>query len=281
MRKFIKVISYVLSFLLMLGIIAFLLSSEIKNKIVNRQYIEKVFDKEEYYQCVYDEIQDSVENYYYQSGLEHKVLENLYDIDRIKSDSEQVLDAVFRGTELKIDKDSIKNKLNDNINLMLEEQNKSIDKENQKAVEQFVNTIADTYESEVSVDKDLIGHISKTMEKIKDISIGAKKVFSILFFVFAIGIILLNIKKFSRCFKYLGIAFFSSGLAFLLLSIIINSSIKVNKLYTLSTPMSKVVRSIGNDILSDFGKITILFSLLGIVFIIINAVYANARRHSH
>lgn len=275
MKKVIKGISYVLSFVLMICIIAIIAINIVKSKILNKEYIVKSLDDVNYYSHVSENIDNGFENYYYQSGLEHYVIENLYDENKVKADTMQLIDAIYNNTELNIETDSIKEKLRANIDDMLEKQNKKIESSEKETVETFINLIADTYKSEITIYESGIKLISKVISNIEKIMNKFNQIVIIITIIIFIAIAVINIKSLTDVANYYGISIFASGLICLILKIGINSFININKLFTLSKSVTELIKFVLLDILGKVQMDSIILLLIGIALIFLNAVIKN------
>lgn len=273
MKKVIKGISYILSFVLTICVITLIICNILKTKLLNEDYVVEVLDKIGYYEKVSKNIESNFENYYYQSGLEHYVIENLFDENKVKEDSLKVVNALYNNTktDVEIDIEPIKQNLRNNIDDMLEKQNKSIDASEEKTVDTFVNIIADTYESEITILKSGIKTISKTMHKLENLIEKINKIVVFVIIALVILIVVLNIKELMNICRYLGISALASGLIGTLINLAVRKSISINNIYALSRSLSEVIKYLLNDILGNIQGISIALIILGLVLILIHA----------
>lgn len=275
MKKVIAAISYILSFLLMICIVAIISMNLVKAKILNKEYIIKTLEDVNYYEVVTENINDGFEKYYYQSGLEHYVIENLYDENKVKSDTKQIIDAIYDNAQVNIETESIKENLRNNIDDMLEKQNKRLESSQDGAVETFINLILDTYKSEITVYESGIKTASKTIEKVESIINRINKLILIITIAIVVIIIAINIKKIFKVTNYLGISLLSSGLLGLLVNLAIQKAIKINNLFTLTKAMSEVVKHVLLDALNSVQTYSIILFIVGLVLVILHAILKN------
>ena len=79
-----KVISYILSFILVLMLLSLCLLAILKSTILNEEYLISKLEEANYYERMNGEIIEQFKNYTIQSGLSDDVLENLFTEDKLE-----------------------------------------------------------------------------------------------------------------------------------------------------------------------------------------------------
>ena len=143
MNKALNVIKAILVVGLLLCIIAFGMIQIASSTILSQSYVLKQLEEANYYANIYTEIKSDFENYIYQSGLDESVLENIITVEEVTQDTNQIIANIYNGDNKQIDVTALKERLNNNIKESLSGQR--INSSTQKAIDEFVNKIADQY----------------------------------------------------------------------------------------------------------------------------------------
>ena len=89
-----NIISYILSFIMVALIIAIVAVSFLQNKVLNEDYWKMQMEQNNYYEKLEDTVNDGFENYIMQSGMDSSVFEGIYDLDKVKEDTNSYLNSV-------------------------------------------------------------------------------------------------------------------------------------------------------------------------------------------
>ena len=110
-----NIISYILSFIMVALIITIVAVSFLQNKVLNEDYWKIQMEQNNYYEKLEDTVNDGFENYIMQSGMDSSVFEGIYDLDKVKEDTNFIVHAILNNEEFKIDTSTIREKLDNNI----------------------------------------------------------------------------------------------------------------------------------------------------------------------
>ena len=260
-----NIVTYVLIILLACTIIGAVFINIVSSTILSKQYILNKLEETNYYAEIKKEIESSFENYIGQSGLDEEVIKDIVSIEQIKKDTNTIIENIYDGTDITVDTTEIETNLKNNIELSLE--NKKLIITQQKAIEEYIQTIAKQYKETMSHTK-YESNINNVIKKINKYIEIAKKVAIIGIVVIWVLIIILNLKKQKRGISQIGISFATSGIFYIILKMYIDSKIKVANIVVLNEAISNTVRTIGNDILSNIifeGVMLACFGILGIL----------------
>lgn len=260
-----NIVTYVLIILLACTIIGAVFINIVSSTILSKQYILNKLEETNYYAEIKKEIESSFENYIGQSGLDEEVIKDIVSIEQIKKDTNTIIENIYDGTDITVDTTEIETNLKNNIELSLE--NKKLTITQQKAIEEYIQTIAKQYKETMSHTK-YESNINNVIKKINKYIEIAKKVAIIGIVVIWVLIIILNFKKQKRGISQIGISFATSGIFYIILKMYIDSKIKVANIVVLNEAISNTVRTIGNDILSNIifeGVMLACFGILGIL----------------
>lgn len=268
MNKIVKdLITYILVAVLIAGIIIVYFSNLASNTILSKTYVTNKLEETGYYKKIYDEIYEDFSNYIMQSGLEEKVLDGVVTVDSIKADTKIILDNFYSGLNLPINKELIRQKLTENINKYVEENDMTI--QNQSSIDTFNNLLTLQY------DYDMNAHMQQDVEIYRTISSSIKtvnKVKKIGFIMvgIALGLIfVLNIKNLYRIIAVTGIASTFMGSIFLIIIQFINKNIPIEQLYFSNEPLSEALRLLAKENIDMIYNHGIIMLTAGIIAIII------------
>lgn len=271
-----KIVSYIICIILVAIILVATAIYIASNTVLNKNYVLKTLENNNYYEKTYDNIKSSFSQYILQSGLEENVIENLYTKEQIKEDVDIVISNIYSDENQKIDTNKIKNNMESNINKYLEDNNIKLNSTQKKSIDKFVETIEKTYEDEISysVYLDKIGNkvykINKIIEKTKPVIYGS---------VIALFLILMliNIKEISSGINYAGITILASGIANILIKIYINSKINIDKIMLINENISKVIIHILNEIVAYIQNCGLIMAGIGVIMIILASYIRNSK----
>jgi len=97
-----NIISYIPSFIMVALIIAIVAVSFLQNKVLNEDYWKMQMEQNNYYEKLEDTVNDGFENYIMQSGMDSSVFEGIYDLDKVKEDTNSIVHAILNNEELKL-----------------------------------------------------------------------------------------------------------------------------------------------------------------------------------
>ena len=159
MKARIKIILYYIIelSLSLIFLITFLLAM-IKMTVFNQNYIINIFNKNNYYDKVYEYISNDMAKYILQSGLENVVLEDIYTKDMIKDEVKEAVNAFYTNKEIKVDTSVVEKNLKDNIENYLASHNIMVADE--QALDRFVST-------DINGRKNIIGLFQQFLEYIE------------------------------------------------------------------------------------------------------------------
>ena len=266
MKVIINIIKYIAIILLTCAIIVSLLINIVSSTILSKQYILNKLEETDYYAEIKKETESSFENYIGQSGLDEDVIKDIVSLEKIKKDTNTIIANIYDGTVTTIDTTEIETNLKNNIEASL--QNKKLTITQQKAIEEYVQTIVKQYKetmSHTNYEKD----INNMLNKVNKYMQIANKVTIIGIAVLALLIIILNFKKLARSISQIGIALVSSGVFYITLKMYIDFKIKVSNIIVLNEAISNTIRTVFNDILSKIIGQGIILVCCGISMIII------------
>lgn len=266
-----KIISYIVVIPLIICLLALSITAILKNTILNKQFVFNKMEQIGFYDKTYAYLQSEFEGYIQQSGFDLQVIENLYTVDDLKLTVNSIVDDIYSGEEISIDVTSLKDKLKNNISESLN--NFGIFTTRiQNAIDQFIDTIVQSYIDNVFPVNDAIKTASKIVVKVNAIMPNLELCLYIVIAILTVVLILINITSFIGVFKYLGITILSTGILLIVTKIAIYFFIKVDHLKLYNSAINDlIIEGIHNitDIILYTG---IAASIIGIVFLLIGNI---------
>ncbi len=269
MKYLLEIIRYLLAGLLALVILSVYISNIALSTVLSEGYVLSKLSDTNYYKKIYEDCNENFKKYIMQSGLDESIIDGICSINKIEEDTIIILDNIYNGKNNNIDTESIKEKLNNNISLLInveeltEESKRSIEEFNQLICDEYVNTLFHTkYENKVY---DYIIKISKVLNIIN--KYGRWIALAIIFMILTI-----NKKNPSRSISILGMSFLLIGLVIFYGKYILLKNMQIDNIFFLSTGFSDMIKNVLNENLNKIQKLAKVLSVLGVFFI----VFGNA-----
>ena len=234
-----KVISYSLSIVLSIILVIAILIVIAQNTVFNYNFMLKVLDETDYYSLLKTNIDSNVEGYIKQSGLDKEVFENIYSKEQIKSDFTKVLDSIYNNTSADLDTDTVRNKLENNINIFLEENSVSLNNNERKNIDDYIDEIVSIYSKEI-LHPVYLDAVQKNITKLIIISSQIDKYLFIAIIAVVGGILLIN-RELKETVKYFAISILTAAFFIVIVIGIIKFRIKLDYLVILNSSFSLLI----------------------------------------
>lgn len=264
-----KIISYFFTFIL---IIQLVITSGVliaQSTVLDKKYVLKVLEETDYYAKTKENVQNAFGNYILQSGLDEKVIDDLFADTKLKEDINNVINCLYENSVLDIETKSIEEKLQSRIDEVLKEHNKKLDRDEKKAIEKFVTAIKEAYVNEVAYSTDVVTKISNVLNnQIKPlISIGTITAAASLA---VIALIMLIINR-SKVLSYFGISLFAAGGLITLVPIGIRASVNIDTLLMLNSSFSEMIIKLISSTLGVTLVSGIIMLVMGIALLVLSS----------
>ena len=261
-----KLLKYIFAIILYLSLTIVVLINILNSTILSKEYILNKLEESNYYNNIYTEVENNFENYIYQSGLDPIVLENIVSRDKIKEDTNIIISNIYDGNNKVIDLEVVRNNLSTNIDKSLED--RYVSEENKKAINKFIDIIINEYEDTI-MNTDYSSKINTGISSINNKINMINIIMIILVIISILSLILLNIKKKRRKLSIFGISLLALGLLLITIYLYIILNIDINNIVILNDAISIAVHYILNGIVVKFLINGSIFTILGILIIII------------
>lgn len=263
-----KVLSVVLSFILMIGIISSTLLV-IANNYLSRENMLKKFDEINLYHSVYEEVRNGFENYIYQSGLDINIIDKICTREKVKNDILGVVNSMYGEGDSTIDSTEIRTNLDNAISEYVERQGRKLSNEEEENIQKFEDLIEESYKEEIGLYQKGSNQIARRLPQILNlikkgeiISIGTTTVVLII-------LVLANAKKVSNAGSYVGVSLLSSGIILAVMKNFISSKTDIDNLVVFTKSLSSALINIINSILGSVQSFGLWYIFIGILMIIL------------
>lgn len=274
MKLLILIFKFILCIILMVSISVLILINLATSTILNKEYVLNKFIETGYYEEIKKEAESNFENYVQQSGFDENVMENILSADKLEKDTKIIINNIYDSTNEAIDTTEIENNLRNNISTSLK--NQKIDAMQQRAIDQYVTKISESYKQTILS--------TKYETKLNDILIKtnkaaeiAKKALIITIAIVAVIILIANYQKIVRAISQLGISLTSSGALYIICNIYINSKVKIENIKVFNDAISEVIIKILTEITNNILNYGIILLLCGLFAIILSNIIGNRK----
>ena len=270
--KAIKIgIQYILTIILIITILAYFFIILISNTILKKEYIMSKIESTNYYSKIYKNVKSNFEKYIEQSGFEKSILENIVSEEKVKNDTQTIINNIYDGTNKEVDTQEIKDKINQNILETFED--KKINITQQNAIDTFVAHICNEYTETIShfSFEDQINQIYQ--KAIEYINI-AKKIIIIFIILDILLLFMINLKKIHKFVSLIGISLSATGILLIITNLFINAKIKIQTIIILNNAISDILINILTEILNVMARNGAYLLTFGIILIFLaNLIY--------
>ena len=218
-----------------------------KMTVLNEKYIVKKLAKNNYYENLYQETKDTVSYIATKSGIKVRLVENVFTLDDIKSDTNKFVSSFLQGKKVEINTELLKENINRNIEEYEEDTTTTIDS---TLKNEFVGKVVSAYKNEVS----LLNSFSKESSSIYNLTKLVKTL--LLIFVLDLAVLVFINFKIFRKMEY-HIVLFSTSIS-LFITYIYIKLLNFKNLYIYNSNVSNVLR----NVISRSSNFIIIFILL-------------------
>ena len=274
MKAIKTIIQYLLTIILTLMILAYLLITIFSNTILKKQYLIDQIESANYYSKIYEDVKSNFEKYIEQSGFETEILENIVTEEKVKKDTQTIINNLYDGTNQEIDTQEIKDKINANILESLED--KKINKKQKKAIDTFIAHICNEYTETIS-HFGVENQINQIYEKVMQYINIAKKVIIIFIILDILLLFMINLKKVHKFVSLIGISLSSTGILMIITNLFINAKIKIQTITILNDAISEILRNIITEIFNIMAKNGAYLLTFGIILMFLANLIHNLK----
>lgn len=255
MNRFKVVLGYILGFMCscLLTLLAILVV--LKINVFNQDYVLSVLDKNNYYEEVYDDSLKDAKNSLRSSGLDESVLDGIYSSADVERDVKNYIASIYSGSKAKIETDTIRNRLNNNIDKYLKD--KDLEVTDKNSLDTYIDGTIKLYENSIGFYEYFDDYIVSFVGLCKyiDLFIGV-----LVIVISSLSVIL----RYCLHKKYLGVIFLSAGLMLLYFRYFVYNGIDFKNITIISDSFSNVIRDVLSDIGGNISVIAVLFIIVSV-----------------
>ncbi len=263
-----KIFSYIITLILVLLLTATIMVTVINQTLLKKDFMIGILVKNNYYKEVYDIIKDNFINNTVQSGLEESVLDNIITEEEVRNDVNSLVAYMYDEGELSIDKGIVRNRLKENIDEVIKENNKKVTSEEQDSIDLYLDTIANLYEEGITYSTKYVSSIRSTIQKVEGLL--KKAMIAGFIAVVVIVIVLFAINK-SKALKYISISMMGAGILSIIPKIIETTSMQIHNILFLNLAFSHLIIALIEVVVVYFLVIGIVLFILGFIVNIISS----------
>ena len=270
------IVKIILGCILTISLIGTIFIYEAEKTILNKNFVLDKLEKNNYYNNMYSALLESFNAYIGPSGLEEEIFEGVISKENVKEDINNVIEKIysFSDEEIIIDTNSIKERLNNNINDYLLQENLTV--KDVTAIEDFEEKIIDEYTSNITYSKYL--NYAKKVFAAKNIQLieTVRKLCILAIIVSILAILLINIKNMKKIPTEIVTFMLSCGIILQVTIIFTKIKTDIDNITILNTAFSITIRDIINTILNDTLKVGIAITISSVLIMIIcNTVFSK------
>lgn len=257
-----KIISYILSAIVVILMSVTIILAMINNVIFSKSNVKKHMNKVDYYTEISNIIKDSANNYIMQSGFDESIMDSVIPKEKINNDIDKVIDAIYEGKEIDISTEEIRANLDENVQQYIQQNNYKVDAQTRKDIAKFEDKIESIYENSITYSKNAVKQVVSYFKMAKRITRLALITVSILLIILAFITYKINKASF-------GISLLATGIICIFIKCYSGLNIAVNNILMVNKTFSNLMINLINQVVQYIFISGIILTVLGIFFIII------------
>lgn len=270
-----KLTSYILTFLLVIFLVALVSITCIKEKALNIDNVLKIFDNVNFYENTYKTLNENFSNYMEQSGLDESVIENIITVEDIKTEIRNCIESIYNNTQYTVNKEEIEKRLHDNINNYLAENHRKLNSNEEKSISTLVSKISSLYTSEI-FPIDLISKVNINVKKISNLVKIANVALYVCIGILLFFLVIINIKNIMKVLNYIGVSLLSSGIVLYAPKMFIDHKLHINDINIYNRNISDIIINFANEVLKYLTVIPIILIILAVVLLFVPNLFKKS-----
>ena len=233
MNKVKIILSYILGLVISICLMGLALIFISKKTVLDKKFMNRLFDENNYYENVYNSIHEDVLDYMTSSGLEEEILQGVILKENVKSDIDNYIDSFYKGELYNVDTSYVEGTLKTNIDNYLKGLNLGVDNTNE--LDLFISDIGGIYKKQVSF-YNTIDSFGPKVLKLNNLINKYTKILCIITIVLIVLLIVLGYVGIGSCIL-------SSGFMLFLLKLFIYERIDTENILIVSEYFSSIIKS--------------------------------------
>ncbi len=248
---------YILQLLKAINIIAVTVILIFNITILNYNYIQKKMNQTNYYETLYNDILDQMEDIIIPTGFDKDIFKDTFTIKDVTKIEQKVIHNFYYNEKILVDTSSFKEKLEENINKELKEKHLKV--ENEKDITNLVNELADVYENNLYY-FNFLENYKGSFYKLRYVSNIILVVSILLLILFTILLDIIHKKR-----DKMSIPLITSGITFIVLYFYFKTKLNIDNLVLYSAGLSDMIITIFNSVFKILIIISIIYILIGLL----------------
>lgn len=250
------IISYTILFIESISLFLLTVILSLRLNILNSKYIIKQFEKNNYYETLYEEIKTEMTYYTSQSGFEDDIIDDTFTVADVKADTNSFINNIYSGRKIDINTDFLKEKFKEKVENYITINNLTVTDENE--ITTFIDKMASIYSNEIK----LMDYLDKTATIISKI-VNLSTNIIVLLLVDILLLTIINKKVFKR--THFETPFFTSAFLFICVNVYIKTHLDISNFFIYSNLVSSVIKSTIKNLLHINMMIIIAYMIIGIL----------------
>lgn len=276
----IEIIRYIVAILIGLALIGIFGINLAKKTVLNKEYVYERLENANYYEMLYDYTYEHFTYYIYQSGFDESILKDIVSLDKIKADTGVIVENAYEEKEDTIETNTIKEKLEANIQNYLKEKNL---KAEQKSLDDFAKIIINVYNGAINhslkiekIANSYIQKINNIIDKVKTVLIG-------ILVILISTLVLISTKQLTKIINMSGVSLLFAGIMLIVTKVSITNFIDFENINVLNDALTNGLETTLLEITKRFNPVVVVYIILGLILIILGNyareyVLANKKR---
>lgn len=260
------VVSFLFCLILIAGFVVILLS----NTLLNKQYVLKQLEKNDYYGRIQTDLKNGFEEHQYQSGFPDQVFENLFTNELVKEDINSLVDHLYEGSEIRNHTEFVREQIAKNMNQYFSENNINMSEQEQRNVDEYQKLIVNIYEDKINIlPNSVIEKGANIIPKIQKVIGIAEKVIIGTIVVIIVVILSTNWRTLKDGICVIGTGLLSAGILLQLMRFVVTKNIDIKNILLFNQSLSDLAKQIISEILLKFTSFGLMFIVIGMLTIIV------------
>jgi len=241
--------------------------------VLNKDFVIKSIEKNNYYNKMYTQLETALEVYVNQYGFDKQIINNVITEQDIKKEINLVIECVYSNTEYNFDTTTVREKLELNVQEFLESNNIDLSSRGETSINDFIDSIIEIYEKTSIVDYAM--RLSPIICNIKNYINLIQTCVIVIALLLFICLIITNLKTKKEIIYYISNIF--SNISIILTLLYICIKVGTNTIITNDNIILEVLNKI--EELSIYVLMTsVIFLGISLIFSILNLTIAKLKK---
>lgn len=267
-----EILRYIIAVLIGLALIGLFGINLAQKTVLNKEYVYERLEASNYYDTLLNYTYEHFTYYIYQSGFDDTILKDIVSKEKIIEDTSIIVENVYEGTEENIQTDTIKEKLEVNIQNYLKTKNL---KAEQKSLDEFSKLIINIYNGAINHSNKIEKLANNYLQKINNIIKKIKPVLIGVLVILISALVLISTKQLTKIINMSGVALLFTSIMLIVTKIFITNYINFENLDILNIAITNGLENTIKDITTRFNPVITIYLILGIIMILLGN-YARA-----